>query len=121
MDEDGYIFFVQRIKRLIISNGYNIAPMQVERIIDDVPGVEHSCVIGIKDRLVGQKVAAYVVPQAGASVETLRKDILRSCKERLAAYSVPTRIVFMDSLPLTKMGKTDYVKLEREANGPIEK
>lgn len=119
MDEDGYIFFIQRIKRLIISSGYNIAPMQVERIINEVQGVKQSCVIGIKDRLVGQRVAAYIVPQPNVSVEKLRKDIQMTCNERLATYAVPTRIVFLDSLPLTKIGKIDYIKIEQEANKSV--
>ena len=116
MDEDGYVFFVQRIKRLIIFNGYNIAPTQVERVINEVPGVEKSCVIGIRDRLCGQRVAAYIIPKPEESVEELRRAVQLACRERLAAYAVPTKVVFLDSLPLTKMGKIDYVKLEHDAN-----
>lgn len=116
MDADGYVYFVQRLKRLIITNGYNVAPVQVERIINEVPGVASSCVIGIRDRLCGQRVAAYIVPEKGVSADALRKEVVTACKTRLAAYAVPTKIECRDALPLTKMGKTDYARLEREAN-----
>ncbi|MCR5783998.1 MAG: acyl--CoA ligase [Clostridia bacterium] len=116
MDEEGYVYFVQRLKRLIITNGYNVSPSQVERVINDTAGVKNSCVIGLKNRLSGQQVAAFVIPAEGADENKLRADVLKACTERLSAYAVPTKIVFMREFPLTKMGKIDYTKMETDAN-----
>ena len=116
MDADGYVFFVQRLKRLIITSGYNVSPVQVENVIAEVDGVDAACVVGVKDALLGQRVAACVVARQGADTRSLRAAIVSACNKRLAAYAVPAKIVFLPSLPLTKMGKVDFVRLEKEQN-----
>ncbi len=116
MDEDGYVFFVQRLKRLIITNGYNVSPGQAEQVINAVPGVESNCVVGVKDRLSGQRVVAVVVPKAGEDQIALRRAVDEACRRSLVAYALPTKIEFAESLPLTKMGKIDFTKVERELN-----
>ncbi len=115
-DADGYFYFVQRLKRLIITNGYNVSPVQVENVIAGAEGVDAVCVVGVKDPLSGQRITACVVPHEGADTKALRREILRVCKERLADYAVPVKIVFLPGLPLTKMGKVDYMRIEKEQN-----
>ena len=115
-DEDGYLFFVQRLKRLIITGGYNVSPAQVERVINDTEGVKASCVVGVKDRLTGQRVVACVVPDAGVDEKKLRTVILSECRKRLAQYAVPTSIRFIEKMPLTKMGKINFTQIEKEQN-----
>ena len=116
MDEDGYVFFVQRLKRLIITNGYNVSPVQVELVINGVEGVQTSCVVGVKDKFAGQKVVACVVPANGSDEKSLRTKVLLECRQKLAEYAVPTGIRFLPELPLTKMGKIDFTRVEKEQN-----
>ncbi len=120
-DADGYVFFVQRLKRLIITAGYNVSPVQVEQAVNAVPGVKTSCVVGVKDKLTGQRVVACVVPDAEADPKKLRAEILAACRTRLAQYAVPTKIEFLNELPLTKMGKVNFTQLEKEQNERTEK
>ncbi len=116
MDEDGYVFFVQRIKRMIITNGYNVYPTEVEKVIQTCDAVESVCVVGIKDRLSGQRVAACIVLKDGADQKQARQDILNVCKNGMEEFSIPTKIEFMDKLPLTNMGKTNFTELEKMMN-----
>ena len=116
VDEEGYLYFVQRIKRMIITNGYNVYPLQVEQIVNSVPGVRSSCAVGVKDRLTGQRVVVCVVPTGDADEVRLRMDIMRECRKRLAQYAVPTGIQILSAFPLTKMGKIDFTRLEKEQN-----
>ena len=77
MDKDGFIYFKQRIKRMIVTSGYNVYPSQLENIIDGHDAVQMSCVIGVKDPYKMEKVLAYVVLRDGFEPsEELRKDIL---------------------------------------------
>lgn len=120
IDNNGYVYFVQRIKRLIITSGFNVTPMQVERIINEDENVDKCCVIGEKDKLLGQRVTAVVVLKKQESFSNARDRILSACKKRLSDYAVPTKIVFREDLPLTKMGKIDITRIENELNQPRE-
>ena len=116
MDEDGFIYFRQRLKRMIITSGYNVYPSQLENIIDGHDKVLLSCVIGIKDEYRGQKVKAFVVPMPGIEPdETLKKDILDYCSDKIAKYAIPRDIEFRTELPKTLVGKVAYRVLEEEA------
>jgi len=117
MDEDGFIYFRQRLKRMIVSSGYNIYPSQLENVIDGHEKVLLSCVVGIKDEYRGQKVRAYVVPMPGIEpTEELKQDILDYCAGKIAKYALPKDIVFRTELPKTLVGKVAYRVLEEEAN-----
>ena len=117
MDEDGFVYFRQRIKRMIITNGYNVYPGQIENIIDSVPEVAYSCVIGVKDTRRGQRVQAYVVPRDGvAADDALREKILNELRLHVASYALPKAIFFRKELPKTLVGKVSYRLLEEEAN-----
>ena len=116
MDEDGFVYFRQRLKRMIITSGYNVYPSQLENIIDGHDKVLLSCVIGIKDAYRGQKVKAYVVPMPGVEpTEELRQEILDYCAQRIAKYAMPRELEFRTELPKTLVGKVAYRVLEEEA------
>ena len=118
MDKDGFVYFRQRIKRMLITNGYNVYPSQLENIIDGHEKVLLSCVIGIKDAQRGQRIKAYIVPMPGiAPNEELKAEILDYCKDRIAKYALPREIEFRTELPKTLVGKVAYRVLEEEANG----
>ena len=121
MDQDGFVYFKLRIKRMLITSGYNVYPTQLENIIDGHEKVLLSCVIGIKDAYRGQKVKAYVVPMPGVEpTEELRQELLAYCGAHIAKYAIPREIEFRTELPKTLVGKVAYRVLEEEANAALE-
>ncbi len=120
MDADGFVYFRQRIKRMIITSGYNVYPSQLENIIDGHEKVLYSCVIGVKDPYKMQKVKAYVVlrPEFKPS-EEIREELMAHCRHNIAKYAVPYEIEFRDELPKTLVGKVAYRVLEEEANAQV--
>ena len=122
MDQDGFVYFKLRIKRMLVTSGYNVYPSQLENIIDGHEKVLLSCVIGIKDAYRGQKVKAYVVPMPGIEpTEELRQELLEHCSKHIAKYAMPREIEFRTELPKTLVGKVAYRVLEEEANAALEK
>ena len=121
MDQDGFVYFRQRIKRMIVTSGYNVYPSQLENIIDGHEKVLLSCVIGVKDEYRGQKLKAYVVPMPGIEpTEELKKEILEYCSHHVAKYAMPRELEFRTELPKTLVGKVAYRVLEEEANAAQE-
>lgn len=117
MDKDGFIYFRQRLKRMIISSGYNIYPSQIENILDSHEKVLQSCVVGVHDDYKGQRVFAFVTPMPGlAADEALRAELLDYCAGRIAKYAMPKHLEFRAELPKTAVGKVAYRVLEAEAN-----
>ena len=115
MDEDGFIFFRQRIKRMIITSGYNVYPSQLENIIDAHDLVQMSCVIGVPDPYRMQRVKAFIMLKSGVEKsEENKQAILDYCKKNIAKYAMPRDIEFRDQLPKTLVGKVAYRKLEEE-------
>ena len=115
IDEDGYVYFRQRIKRVIVTNGYNVYPSQIENALDACPEVEYSCVIGVKDPRRMERIKAFVVPKAGVRPdEDTKKRIMESIRLHVAVYALPREIEFRDSLPKTLVGKVAYRLLEEE-------
>ena len=121
MDADGFVYFRQRIKRMIITSGYNVYPSQLENIIDGHEKVLLSCVVGVKDKYKMQKVKAYVVlrPEYRPSDE-IREELMAHCRKHIAKYAMPYEIEFRDELPKTLVGKVAYRVLEEEANAQEE-
>ncbi len=117
MDDEGFVYFKQRIKRMIITSGYNVYPSQLENIIDAHEAVVMSCVIGVKDEYKIQKIKAYAVLKEGfAPDDATKQSILEHCKKHIAKYAMPYDIEFRESLPKTLVGKVAYTVLEKEAN-----
>jgi len=115
MDEDGFVFFRQRIKRMIITSGYNVYPSQLENIIDACEMVQMSCVIGVPDPYRMQKVKAFVMLKEGyEQSEENKEKLLAYCSKNIAKYAMPRDIEFRDSLPKTLVGKVAYRVLEEE-------
>ena len=114
MDADGYFHFRQRIKRILKVSGIPVFPSQVEDVISAVPGVRMACVIGIPHPYKMQVAKAFVVLAEGAAdQETMRQRITSHCEKMMLQYAVPREIEFCDDLPRTKVGKIDFVALER--------
>ena len=117
MDEDGFIYFKQRVKRIIISNGYNLYPSYIETIINSHPDVFTSTVIGIPHPKKVQVAKAYIVLKDGVKPsKEVEKSIRQHCEKNLAKYSLPAVYEFRDSLPKTLVGKVAYRELEKEKN-----
>jgi len=121
MDSEGYIYFKQRIKRMIITSGYNVYPSQIENILDSHPAVQMSCVIGVKDPYKMQKVKAFAVLKDGFEPnEAIMGELIELCKKNIAKYALPYAIEFRKSLPKTLVGKIAYTELEKEENAKEE-
>ena len=115
MDSDGFIYFRQRIKRMIITSGYNVYPSQIENILDAHELVHMSCVIGIKDPYKMQKVKAFVMLKPGVEPgDETKKILLDYCRTKIAKYAMPYDIEFRAELPKTLVGKVAYRVLEEE-------
>lgn len=116
MDDEGFIYFKQRIKRMIITSGYNVYPSQIENALDAHELVHMSCVIGVPDPLKMQKVVAYIVLKPGVKVseDEAREILLKYCEKHMAKYALPREIRFRDALPKTLVGKVAYRVLEEE-------
>ncbi len=92
MDEEGFIYFKQRLKRMIVTSGYNVYPSQIENVLDAHPDVLMSTVIGVKDDYKMQRVKAFIVPKPGVQPsEELKRSILDYCSRRIAKYAIPGR------------------------------
>ena len=121
MDEDGFIYFRQRIKRMIVTNGYNVYPSQLENILEGHEYVHLSCVIGVKDPIKMQRVKAFVVLKPGyVPTEACKQELMEYCRKHIAKYAMPSDIEFRDELPKTLVGKVAYRVLEEEENAKLD-
>ena len=109
LDEDGYLYIVERKKDLIIRGGFNIYPRDVEEVLNRHPAVIESAVIGIPSERMGEEVKAFVVTSTDVDAETLKAF----CRESLANYKTPSEIVFVNALPRNLVGKIDKKELRR--------
>jgi acyl-CoA synthetase (AMP-forming)/AMP-acid ligase II len=103
VDEDGWLHVRDRVKLVVVRGGANVYPAEVERVLLTLPGVEAAAVFGVPDERLGQRVAALVQLQAGATVE--EDDLVTGCRARLASYKVPERWAVVPELPRNAMGK----------------
>ena len=115
MDEEGFIYFKGRAKRMIISSGYNVYPGQLENILDAHEKVHMSCVIGVPDAYRMQAVKAFIMLKEGVpATEETKEEIMAYCRKHIAKYAMPREIEFRDELPKTLVGKVAYRVLEEE-------
>ena len=112
VDEDGFIYILDRKKDMIITGGLNVYSTEVESVLASNPDVAEVIVIGTPDRKWGEQVLAIVVKKEGTSLT--EDNLIRYCKENLAAYKVPKHIEFRDSIPKTPYGKYDKKKIRAE-------
>ena len=115
VNEDGILFFVQRIKRLIIVSGYNVFPSHIEEVLNKHEYILNSCVVGIPHPYKVQVPKAYIVLKDGLKVNAkIKNEIKEYCEKNLSKYMIPKEFVYRESLPKTMIGKIDYKKLEEE-------
>ena len=112
MDDDGYLFITGRTKDLIIRGGENIAPGEIEGVLQQHPAVEDAAVIGVPDVEWGEEVKAIVVMKPGAKVT--EDELTQFVKERLASYKAPKYYTFVDDLPRNYLGKVLKTDLRKQ-------
>jgi fatty-acyl-CoA synthase len=103
LDEDGYVRIVGRRKEMIIRNGYNVYPREVEDVLRAHPAIEDVCVVGAPHEILGEMICACIVPVEGAVVRG--EDVLQYAREQMADYKLPDLVRFFDALPMTASGK----------------
>lgn len=114
MDKDGFVYFRERIKRIIVTKGFNVYPSQVEAVLCAHPKVLACCVTGVCDPYSVERVKAFVVPaDKNKSEEKLRLELISYCRKNLSHYAVPSEIEFVLSLPKTALNKVDFRKLQK--------
>lgn len=115
MDDQGFVYFKGRAKRMIVTSGYNVYPAQLENILDAHEMVQMSCVIGVPDAYKMEKVKAFVKLSADFEAgEETKKTLMAYCRENIAKYAMPYDIEFRDELPKTLVGKVAYRVLQEE-------
>ena len=112
MDEDGYFFITDRLKRMINASGFKIWPAEVEMLLYKHPAVQEACIIAARDVYRGETVKAVVVLRAEAKGKTLAEDITAWARDHMAAYKVPKIVEFVDALPKSGSGKVMWRQLQ---------
>jgi fatty-acyl-CoA synthase len=112
MDEEGYFFLRDRLKRMINASGYKVWPTEVENAMYEHPAIHEACVIAVPDGKRGETVKALVVLKPGMRGEISAQDIIDWCRERMAVYKAPRLVEFMDSLPKSDAGKILWRELQ---------
>jgi long-chain acyl-CoA synthetase len=113
IDDDGYFYIIDRKKDMIISEGFNVYPNEIDDLILHHPKVAEAAAVGVPDRLRGERVVLYVVPEEGEAVN--QDEIIAYCRERLAKYKVPRKVEFIKELPKSPVGKVLRRVLREEA------
>lgn len=105
IDDEDFLYFVDRKKDLIIASGYNLAPVEVENVIYQHPGVAEAIVVGVPDEYRGETVMAVIVLKEDYKGKVTEEEIREFCRERLASFKVPKIVEFRDALPKSAVGK----------------
>lgn len=115
MDEDGVVFYKQRLKRMIVSSGYNVYPSQVESVIEQHKEVLKCTCVGIPHPYKQQVVKAVIVLKDGKEVTyQIKKEIMDLCEKNLFKLAIPYKYEFRKSIPVTRIGKVNYRELEKD-------
>lgn len=113
IDEDGYFFMVDRLKRMINASGFKVWPVEVESLMYKHPAILEACVVGAQDEKRGETVKAVVVLKADYPEKLTEQELISWCKEHIAAYKVPQIIEFIEELPKTASGKICWRDLQK--------
>lgn len=114
IDKEGFVYFTERIKRIIVSSGYNVYPSVLEKILLKCPLVKECCVVGVEDNYRVEKVKAFIVPQkSNESHNSIIKRLRSYCTAHISKYAVPREIEIVDTLPRTNIGKVSYISLSK--------
>ena len=114
MDEDGFVFYKGRIKRMIISSGYNVYPAHIEEVIEAHPAVLQCTVVGVPHPYKQEVPKAFIVLKEGFHGLFIKSEIKDYAEKRLAKYMMPTEFVYRKKLPRTKLGKVDFKTLQED-------
>ncbi len=114
VDEDGFLYFKQRLKNVLKVSGVPVYPSEIEEAAGQAKGVAKCCAVGVPDPVKGQRVRLYVEPAAGTDTAACEREILDICRRRLIGYAVPKEIVFRKKLAVSIIGKIDRKKLDEE-------
>ena len=116
-DKDGYFFVVGRSKELIIKGGMNIAPRQIDEVLESHPSVLEAAVVGVPDHYLGEDLVAFVVLRTGMAAD--ERQMLAFCESRLGHFKTPTRIHFVADLPKGPSGKVQRLRLLDDSGRPV--
>ncbi|MEM1945039.1 MAG: class I adenylate-forming enzyme family protein, partial [Nitrososphaerota archaeon] len=105
MDSDGYFYFVERAKDIIKHKGFTVYPAEIENVLMESGVVKEAAVVGVPDRDVGESIVAVVVPNQAVAAENIVEKLKRLCETRLAEFKRPARIIVVDELPKSPVGK----------------
>jgi fatty-acyl-CoA synthase len=114
MDEDGYFFLTDRLKRMINASGFKVWPSEVELLLYKCPGVQEACIVSAKDAYRGETVKAVVVLREAHRASAKPQDVIDWAREHMAAYKAPRIVSFVDSLPKSGAGKVMWRLLQDE-------
>jgi fatty-acyl-CoA synthase len=114
VDEEGYFFLTDRLKRMINASGYKVWPAEVEALLYRHPAIQEACIISAQDAYRGETVKAVVVLRAEARGKTSEQDIIDWSREHMAAYKMPRAVRFVDTLPKSGSGKVMWRLLQEQ-------
>jgi len=117
VDEDGHIFIRDRLKDMIVTNGYNVYPKEVENALAEHPAVQNVAVVGVPDEIRGEVIHAFAVLREGACVT--EEALITHCATLIGKHKLPRKIHFTDNLPLTASGKIQRFALRERARANI--
>jgi long-chain acyl-CoA synthetase len=109
MDDQGYLYIVDRKKDMIIASGFNVYPRDIDEVLYAHPKIKEACAVGIPDPYRGETIKAFIVPREGETLTA--EEVIVFCREKLAAYKVPKQVEFMEDLPKSTIGKVLRRKL----------
>ena len=112
VDEEGYFFITDRLKRMINASGFKVWPAEVEALMFRHPAIQEACIISTIDAYRGESVKAVVVLRAAFKGQVTEDDIISWCKDNMAAYKYPRVVQFMDALPKSGAGKVMWRALQ---------
>ena len=115
LDERGHIHILDRTKDMIVTNGFNVYPKEVENVIAELPAVQSVAVVGVPDEIAGELIHAFVVQKTGHVVSPA--EVIAHCATELSRYKVPKGVSVVDALPLTASGKIRRVALREMLKG----
>ena len=115
MDEEGFMYLLDRKKDMVITGGENVYSSEVEAVLYQHPGVNEAAVVGVPDEKYGEALFAVIVPAPGASLDA--EEMIAHCRERIGGYKIPRRMAFVDAMPKSAMGKILKTELRRIYGG----
>lgn len=113
LDEEGYVIFKQRLKRIVKVSGMPVLPSEIEKIVSSLPGISEVAAVGVKDQERGNMIKLYITLKPGIETKIPDEEIKAIIKSELSVYAVPKSIVYLDKMPKTIIGKIDTKELDK--------